>query len=286
MLLDSVYKRLKEVGIKEFVFEEDVIEQLSMKSEIIHSIKDVRSATFYACGLAQKNDASVALFIRKEYLPSALTGLTEAWFQCRNIIVVAFGEHIINDDLSYLRNCTNSRFKIQSEEDIQYYITENIYRKTPELFLVECNVPVPEKYLCNSKINLNNTIPSVDKVFVYSKLANLFDEDKRIVYVDERDKYGIISKFIGYSIGSDKKIVLVIDDSLIYYDVNIFNNRYLNESFKILIIGKLKNLTIIKWLESNHINFFKESNPSQALSILLEIKKATVAIVNYWEEDN
>lgn len=286
MLLDSVYLRLKELGIKEFVFEGDIIDQLSMRTEAVHSIKDVRSATFYACGLAQKCNSSIALFIRKEYLPSTLTGLTEAWFQFRHIIVIAFGDHIINDDLSYFRNCTNVRLKIQSEQDVRDYITDIEHKKLPEMYLVECNVPIGEKYHFCDKITLEKGTLLVDKVFLYSKLSNCFNKDDRITYVDEKDKYGIISKYMGYCIGSDEKTVLVMDDSLIFYDVNIFNNRYVDERFKMMIIGTLEDPTIFKWLESNHITFIKEENPSQALSRLLEAKTASVALVNYSEEDN
>lgn len=286
MLLTIIYEKLKERGIRDFVFEADIIDRLPFKNEVIHAIRDVRSATFYACGLAQKQNASVALFIRKEYLPNTYTGLTEAWFQNRNIVVVAFGADILNDDLGYFKSCTYSRLKIQTEVDTVRYL-ENVQRSNlPELYLVEDSVTYEEPIWNTCPIDLNCLSSVPDKLFLYERVSGLFREHPNIVRIAERDKYGTISKYMGFCVASEKRNLLVIDDSLIYLDANIFNNRYINEKFKILVIGEMKHPNVLRWLEANHISCFEEREPLRAINILMETKKPTIAFVSIKTQEN
>lgn len=280
MLLNVIYEKLKERGIHDFVFETDIVDRLPFKNEVVHAIRDVRSATFYACGLAQKQDASVALFIRKEYLPSTHTGLTEAWFQNRNIVVVAFGADILNDDLSYFKSCTCSRLKIQTEADAVRYLGNAQRSNLPELYLVEDTVACEEPVRCDHPIDLS-CLPSVpDKVFLYERVAGLFQEHPNIVRIAERDKYGTISKYMGFCVASGKSNLLVIDDSLIFLDVNIFNNRYMDRKFKVLVIGQMKQANVLRWLDANHVSFFEDNEPVQAIRRLMEMKTAAIAFVS------
>lgn len=280
MLLNVIYEKLKESGIHDFVFETDIVNRLPFKNEVVHAIRDVRSATFYACGLAQKQDTSVALFIRKEYLPSTHTGLTEAWFQNRNIVVVAFGTDILNDDLSYLKSCTCSRLKIQTEVDVVRYIG-NVQRSgLPEVYLVEDTVAFEEPIRSESPIDLSS-LPSVpNKLFLYERVAGLFKEHPCIVRIAERDKYGTISKYMGFCVASETSNLLVIDDSLIFLDANIFNNRYIDGKFKVLVIGEMKQTNVLRWLDANHVSLFEESDPVQAICRLMEMKTASIVFVS------
>lgn len=279
MLIDIVYNRLKGIGICNFVFEADIVDRLPFKDEVLHAIHDVRSATFYACGLAQQKNQSVALFVRKEYLPSTHTGLMEAWFQNRHIIVIAFGTDILNDDLSYFRTCTCSRLKIQSDAEVVHYIQNKEKRTLPEIYLVEDNIEPDILITLKDGFDLNS-LPSVpDKVFLYEKLSGLFKNHPSIVNFSERDKYGSISKYMGFCIADEKDSLLVIDDSLLYLDINILNNRYLNERFKVMVIGDVIQPNVFKWLDANHIIFFEDSNHTQAISKLLEINAPAIAFV-------
>ena len=279
MLLDVVYERLKENGIQDYVFEADIVDYLPFRNEVVHTIRDVRSATFYACGLAQQHDTSVALFVRKEYLPSTHTGLMEAWFQNRHIIVIAFGADILNDDLNYFRTCTYSRLKIQTNADVLRYIPNKQMTSLPELYLVEEDLDFEKPFNYKCLIDLRNLPLIPDKLFVYERISGLFKEHPSIVNISQRDKYGTISKYMGFCVASPKSNMLVIDDSLILLDVNIFNNRYIDGKFKILVIGDMKQSNVLKWLDANHITFFEESDLARAICRLMERRTPTIAFV-------
>lgn len=284
MLVETIYRELKYNGVKHFVFETDIVEQLSFKNEIIHTVADVRSAAFYACGLSQKNNSHVALFVRKEFLPSSLTGLTEAWFQRCHLVIVALGSNILNDDLSYFKNCTCSRVKIQTEEDIRFYIPQVKNRVVPEIFLVEENLELPQRLNFVDKIDVDSDFTMINQVFVYERVKECFYDSNRIVIIEECDKYCTISKYMGYCVGTDTINVLVIDDLLIFLDVNIFNNRYLNGKFKLLVIGSVKDAAVLKWIAANRIKFIEADDVHQALEKLLNTDGAAVALVNLGEE--
>ena len=55
----------------------------------LKTIKDVRSAAFYAFGKSKVTNENVVLLINGDYLPNAYTVLTEAWFQKTNLIIIA-----------------------------------------------------------------------------------------------------------------------------------------------------------------------------------------------------
>lgn len=279
MLIEVIYEKLKMSGICDFVFEADIVDQLPFKNEIVHTIHDVRSATFYACGLAQQKNTSVALFIRKEYLPSTHTGLTEAWFQNRHIIVIAIGVDILNDDLSYLKTCTCSCLKIQSNAEITRYFLSDKKRTLPELYLVEDTIELEKPIVFKESIDLNGLPLVPDKLFLYERLSGLFKKHPNIIKIAERDKYGSISKFMGLCVASENNSLLVIDDSLLFLDINILNNRYMNDRFKVMVVGNMNQPNVLRWIEANHIAFFDNSNPTDAICRLVELKKPAIAFV-------
>lgn len=283
MLIESVYKKLKEIGINDFVFETDIVDMLPFKDEIIHAVHDVRSATFYACGLAQQKNSPVVLFIRKEYLPSTHTGLMESWFQNRHVIVIAFGSDILNDDLSYFKTCTCTRLKLQTNADVNRYLQSAEGCTLPELYLVEDHIDPRKPMELKDKIDLDRLPEAPDKLFLYEKLSGLFQSHPSIARIPERDKYGSISKYMGFCAASKERVMLVIDASVLLLDLNILNNRYINERFKVMVIGDMQRPNVLKWLEANHIAFFAESNPEQALLRLVEMKTPAIAFVSFSE---
>ncbi len=279
MLIALIYKKLKNIGIKDFVYEADIVNQLPFKDEVVHTIHDVRCATFFACGLAQQKNTSVALFIRKEYLPNTHTGLTEAWFQNRHIIVIAFGLDILNDDLNYLKACTCSRLKIQTNADVIRYIQSDESKTLPELYLVEDRIDFEKTICLKDSIDLDCLSSVPDKLFLYERFSSLFKRHSSIVKISERDKYGSISKYMGFCTVSKNTNLLVIDDSILYLDINLFNNRYMNERFRVMVIGNMNKPNVLRWLDANQVAYFEESNLLQAMQILVEKKTPTVAFV-------
>lgn len=267
MILEDILEKLYKSGVSEYICEKDISQQIPHIGTM-HYIDDVRSATFYACGIAQKENMPVALIIRKEYLSSTLTGLTEAWFQLRKIIVIALGSDILNDDLNYFESCSSCRIKVQTLNDFEQYYGKK-GKKYPEIYLIECELK-DEVSVCEIEASRIEKITAyVDKVMIYAPLVKGTINDDNVILINYKDKYGLLSKYAGYCVGKLEKSLLIINDSIIRYDINIFNNRYMNDRFKLVIIGEKIEENIIRWVEANNISFFVESDLIVATKKLL-----------------
>ena len=82
-------------------------------------------------------------------------------------------------------------------------------------------------------------------------------EDSRVNIISEKDKYGMISKYMGYCIGFREKVILVTVVESIKLDMNLFNNRYINSNFKVVIFGLQDGLEFDNWLNSNQISIMR-----------------------------
>ena len=62
---------------------------------------------------------------------------------------------------------------------------------------------------------------------------------------------------MGYITGKNEKVLLVSKSDILKLDLNIFNNRYMNENFKVILFdidNILKENDIEKWITENKIN--------------------------------
>ena len=277
MVLKNILEKLYRSGVSEYICEKDISQQIPHIGTM-HYIDDVRSATFYACGIAQKENMPVVLIIRKEYLSSTLTGLTEAWFQLRRIIVIALGNDILNDDLNYFESCSSCRIKIQTLNDFEKYYGKK-GKKYPEIYLIEYELE-DEVSVCKIEAStIEQLTEYVDKVMIYEPLINGTIDNDNVVLINYKDKYGLLSKYTGYCVGKVEKNLLIIDESIIRYDINIFNNRYMNDRFKLVVIGKKFEENIIRWTEANNISFSVECDLIVATKKLLAAKVPSIVYI-------
>ncbi len=225
----------------------------------ITKIEDIRSATFYALGTSYMTEKSSILLIEGEYLPNIYTGITEAWFQKKNIIVIALYNDLDKINSEYLRKCIPTIINIYNN-DIEKY-KEKIESAVKTIFPVLINI----KYINFSNIkinydeileNLNQFLKEDDELFLYNS-NSIKKYNFRIKNIKEEYKYGIISKYMGYVIAKNKKILLCCTDEILKLDLNIFNNRYINNNMKIIILNKeniISEKNIDKWIKNNNID--------------------------------
>ena len=281
MLVNQIIQYLYSSNIKDFVVEDNLLGLFEgvVGDEINKvSITDIRSAAFYACGLSQKNDAPVVMIVRREYLSNTLTALTEAWFQRRCIIVIALASNILNDTLNCYRNCSSVQYKVQELDDFTSCF-ENMRRDLPVVFLVECEIEdVPLKYSIDIA-PVANELSEGSHLFVYSAVVTARNEYKNVSYIETEFKYGTLSKFLGHCISNTEKSILLTDLSILKLDMNIFNSRYLDKRFNLIVTGQKPAAEILRWIKSNDIDIAFRDSAVEAVKAIRNSNKAMVVFL-------
>lgn len=231
----------------------------------VSKIEDVRSATFFALGNADVLNNTILLMVDGEYLPNIYTGITEAWFQKKNIIVIALYNEYDNINCEYLRNCIPNIINLYGNEISKYKnkIEQSINKSYCSLINIKYD-DMNKQYNDYTKLceTLNKILTKTDEVFLYNS-----DIQKKYNYeiknILKEYKYGIVSKYMAYTISKQKKIILCCPADILNIDLNIFNNRYIDKNIKIILINDkntIKTDRIEEWIQTNKVNVSIEQN--------------------------
>lgn len=223
----------------------------------VNTIKDIRSATFYALGKENLHNKT-AVIVRGEELQNTLTGITETWFQRLNVIIIALYEKYDNIKTGFIYRVIPNIIKIYEDDYSQYEkkILKSTNAYMPSLITLKYNFKNVEYNYDNLIGKLKNIMKEDDEVILYSDEDFEKVKEFKIKNIDQKYKYGILSKYMGYIIGKNKRVLLCIPTSLALIELNIFNNRYINEKFKIILFNsnKIDDVeTLTKWVNNNKI---------------------------------
>ena len=275
----EIINLLKDNKVTRFVIGDEINFKLNIENCI--KIDDVRSAAFYAFGESKIKNENVVLIVNGEYLPSVYTVLTEAWFQKTNLVVIALYNSIYDIETHYLDRCLVKNIKFFEKDFNQFKddIEQSLKLIGPKLFNVVCERN-------EDKYNYNNVLEIVDKnlndnfdVYLYnSDILNNNFKKLKYINIESKYKYGIISKYAAMITENNKKI-LVCDTKCLKVDSNIFNNRYINNSFKIILINKEENNNYQEWIASNGIKVITCVDLNSHVKEFLKSEVPTVLIV-------
>lgn len=219
----------------------------------INRVDDVRSAGFFALGKTQTLQRPTVLFVESRYIDSLYTSLVEIWFQQMPVVVVVFD---INDgvDYSLYVRCIKEFNDLRSGPLCDLKIAKD----GPTLIIVP-GKPVEDN---ESYSNIEELLPN--GAIIYKPI----------------DKYGAISKYSGFLCGTDQMIYCSIPLEWIKWDLNIFNNRYIDKRFKLILRGDfLKTPCELKqWLEANQITLI-EGQDKKAIEFFVNNQKPSVIII-------
>lgn len=226
----------------------------------IEIFNDLRSAAFFSLGNSNLDEKGTILILEGEYLPNIYTAMTEAWFQRKQIIVIALYEKYNNIKCEYIRRCIPNIINIY-DDDINVYQNE-INSALTQNYPCLINMVTEMNDINEKKINydeilnkLSNCLKKDNEVFVYNSIEKKYNYEFKINNIEEKHKYGILSKYIGYVISKEQKIVLCAPSDILKLDLNIFNNRYTNSNIKICLFGdEAKKNSISNWVKENKIN--------------------------------
>ncbi len=225
----------------------------------INVMDDVRSATFFAYGEAKITQTPALLIVKNYYLTNCYTGLTEAWFQQIPLIVISLTKNENSVYYDYLTSCICKGLTLKSNDFEEYKsdLEVSLSAFGPTLINLIMQFPDRKYDSCKKVLNvLNSSLEKEDTVICYGDLSLDLNYKFKILLVDESNKYGIISKYMGSLLGCNGNCYLIAPLELFKYDTNIFNNRYINNRFKVLFINDGDNsINPQKWVENNNIQF-------------------------------
>ena len=246
----------------------------------------MRSATFYAFGESLKKNEPVVLIVSGNNLPNVYTGITEAWFQKANVIIVAIYSHYKEIKCAYMERCV-LEYHIYDENEL---MSENnlmniVEKKGP--VLINLIVKIEEELLNNYYDILkvvNNVVEQKTDVFAYNAEKNFNQLEKiNIRNIEPQYKYGIFSKYIGFIAGGGNAI-LCCSSKNILLDANIFRTRYSSNNIKIIIHDKdniINEYSVDKWITSNKWNYSEtEEINEEIINNMLRLEKPSVLVVN------
>lgn len=278
--MKEILELLEKSKITDLIIGDD-LEVNNFREFNITKINDVRSAAFYAFGQSKITNRNVALIIDGEYLANTYTVLTEAWFQKTNLIVIALYDSFYNIETNYLKRCLVSDIKFL-DKDINFFkdkIVSSFSLIGPKLYNV-----VVDKVSVN-KNNYNNILEKLLPLMKKEETVMTYNSvniNCKCIWknVDRKYKYGILSKYVAMITEHSEKMILLVTDECIEIDSNIFNNRFMNNSFKLIILDKNNKVNdYIKWIKSNDINIIECDNLDKDINKLYTENKPTVLVV-------
>ena len=131
--------------------------------------------------------------------------------------------------------------------------------------------------------NLDEILNKQDEIILYNHNKEIETKKYNLKNIEAKYKYGIISKYMGYIEGSKKKKILCIPAKVFLLELNILNNRYINENFKIILFNcniDLKEKSIKNWANSNNIKLMKAKKyDKDILYDFINQKEATILLM-------
>ena len=268
-MIEEILDMISKKSSKKIITTEKIYNKIRVFSQDKFDIKifnDLRSAAFFALGNSNLDENGTILLLEGEYLTNIYTAMTEAWFQRKQIIVIALYEKYDDIKCEYIRRCIPNIINIYNK-DIKVYqneINSALNQNYPCLInmVIEMN-DINEKKINYEGVlsNLSNCLKEDNEIFIYNSIEKIYNYNFKINNIEEKHKYGILSKYVGYVIAKEQKIILCAPTEILKLDLNIFNNRYTNSNIKIILFGNEGNEnSISNWIRENEINvrFVKE----------------------------
>ena len=288
-MLKNILETLNKQGYKDLIYTFDIESSLNEEDKIFindyfskETINDSRSATFFSLGKENLHRKSIVIINGNE-LQNILTGITETWFQKLNIIVIALYEKYDDIKTDFIHRVIPNIVKIYEDNYKEY---ESLILKAAKSYSPTL---ITLKYeLLDIKYDYNNLIECTEKILNSDEevlLYNMTDsvENKKIVIknIESKYKYCIISKYMGYIIGKRKKTLICMIAKLILLDLNIINNRYIDENFKIILFeyNKIEEKLLENWIDYNKIKTISTNNLDEnIINEFWNLKEPTVLL--------
>lgn len=277
-MFNNIFRLLSQYGVRDIVLTIDI--SIDNAPINIRKISDIRSASFEALGIERIIERPVAVLVDERYVSNTLSAITEIWFQRKDIIVVLVNCNLYKH-LDYLDRCFASQSMFLNNSNINDILSVLSHSHGPHL--IRTDVVIDD----NSKINYTPILSQLDSLLDRSaivKCYNLFPINNNynftLVNILPEHKYCMVSKYVGFLLGTDNRAILCIPEELLAYDSNIFNFRDISDSFFLIVIKDASSIIkrITPWIISNNIRFIESDAPDY--KALLNTRQKTVLYIN------
>lgn len=230
-IISEVLEKLNTLGISVLTIADtanNFLDENIKKLFEIHNIDDARSACFFSLGKSQTLNKPTGIIVESRYIDHLYSGLIESWFQHIPIIVIVLDENN-NTDYQLYNRCINKTIDMRNNEAL-----DNIADEGPTMIIL--NVEKITHSTQNKESIIKKLLPLNAKIY------------------QPEHKYGAISKYVGYLCGTSDTIYCIMPLSWLKLDLNIFNNRYTDNRFRLILIKDIEiNFKIEQWLKANNI---------------------------------
>lgn len=249
---------MKSLEISTVITSEEIRQQYfndSLSFDVVVN-EDVRSATFFSYGKAQREGRMMALVVYEEQLVHCYSAMTEAMFQHVSFLIFVLHKDNTGFSHDYLNACLIAEYNFEPLVEIEIKRLP-INKRGPIIVNVQIGKQLREVSVPLDLLQLIETLSleQDDVVICYDKYGKGLEDYCRVITFSEDQKYGIISKYIGFLIGCSKCCILIMPLKHFKYDLNILNNRYINNRFKVIMVDEYG-------IDNRHINWIKKNGIS------------------------
>ena len=243
--MEQIVKILKDNNINNIIVEENLFES---NDDSITKVLDVRSALYYATGIAATNKEKVAVICRRgNSSRSAFTGLTEAYYRTLPIIFITLGneldysnelndifnKHIVLKDIDELNNISFDDFTYPAHIEILNFKFNDVYNDNFAFFNDLFNLTLKDEYYFYQNGN------SIDNKNIKAKVVN----GGLSGCVD-----GAISNVFGASLAKKhSRYIGFVSEEEFLHDINSLGNINVNDTLCFIIHNvQNKNINMIE----------------------------------------
>lgn len=234
---NSLMQILNSTQIETIVTTREVLEKYIPNFHNVESFVDMRSASFYALGRVIAKGEKIAVVTDDDGLASCLTAFTEAKYQGVTLSLIGIN---IDKENDFMRLQMNDELWVSSDNGSSSSALDQWgHEEGTKALYVNLDQSVSKKN--NKDKFLENLVQQLQQEFVVSYRGDT--------------RYGRISEYIGMSYRENRPSVLVMNELQLRSEINAFNSRYINNNFKIVVIGSGQDeLNNFSWIENNNIH--------------------------------
>lgn len=270
-MISKVVEILNKNGFRHIV---TTVNNDNINDSNIFIIKDVRSAFFYALGLYKEGAQKIAVLCEEDFISSAYTAITECWFQRVPILIVTFNS-IYTNGIDYLKRCVDKISIARDYNELNKLVTNLENFNSP--WMIRLQEFLQFKEYDYSFILGILTKKCNEPIFIYN--SNHIYNIPNVRHMNASHMYGALSKYVGYCVSQPS--ILCIPEEYLFLDINVFNSRYINNNFKVVVLGNASMLNFTEWTRKCSIDFIESTREElqKQCNIFIKMQSPTILYI-------
>lgn len=250
------------------------------------TILDARSAAFFTLGKESVSMVKPIVVLCADELGSALTAITEAYYQQQELLIFVIDNTII--DYNIYHNFSEVIERNEEIKEVRQLLNNKFYK--PVIIRYKYN----DKFSSKFKINITDMIEGILstcnkdyslKIDLHNFEVNKLYNEANVKFELNKSGYGSISKLLGSAIANPKKRNYLLSEiSMISRDINAIGIRGNKNNTCIIFICDEEDETFDNWFIDNMYKIYKVYEIEKLKEILKENEKSALAIAYYYKK--